>query len=100
MPEPDVDEEVLMSALADAGVDACLVSWDDDPARDWSGYRVAVVRSTWNYIDHLDRFNDWAAAAAEQTLLLNPASVITWNTHKGYLRDLADQGLSLIHICT
>lgn len=96
MPEPDVDEEVLMSALVDAGVSASLVNWDDDPAHDWSTYRVAVVRSTWNYIDHLDRFNDWAAGAAQQTLLLNPAPVITWNTHKGYLRDLADQGVPIV----
>ena len=35
-------------------------------------------------------------AAASRTRLLNPAAVLTWNTHKGYLRDLADQGVPIV----
>ena len=96
MPEPDNDEELLMGALAAAGVDAHLVAWDGDPDRDWGRYRAAVVRSTWNYIDHLDRFTDWARSTAEQTVLANPAPVIEWNTHKSYLKDLAARGLPVV----
>lgn len=96
MPEPDNDEDLLLDALARAEVDAHLVAWDGDPDRDWSRYRAAVIRSTWNYIDHLDRFLDWTRATAEQTVLLNPAGVIEWNTHKSYLRDLAERGLPVV----
>ena len=96
MPEPDVDQDVLMTALRTGGVDARLVAWDADPQHDWSQYALAVIRSTWNYIDHLDRFHDWVEAAAGQTSVLNPAAVITWNTHKGYLRDLADRGVPVV----
>ncbi|MFN8126551.1 MAG: hypothetical protein U0R64_08615 [Candidatus Nanopelagicales bacterium] len=95
MPEPDVDADVLMDALAAAGVGAELVAWDDLGV-DWSVYGCAVVRSAWNYIDHLDAFNAWAARAGEATSLFNPAPVITWNTHKGYLRELADQGVDVV----
>ncbi len=96
MPEPDVDQDVLMTALRTGGVDARLVAWDADPQHDWSQYSLAVIRSTWNYIDHLDRFHEWVEAAAGQTSVFNPAAVITWNTHKGYLRDLADRGVPVV----
>lgn len=96
MPEPDVDQDVLMTALRTGGIDARLVPWDGDPGHDWSQYSLAVIRSTWNYIDHLDRFHGWVESTAEQTQLLNPAGVITWNTHKGYLRDLADRGVPVV----
>lgn len=95
LPEPDVDQDVLMQGLAVAGIDAELVAWDD-PSADWSAYGTAVLRSAWNYIDDVDGFNAWATRVGEVTHLRNPASVITWNTHKGYLRDLADQGVPIV----
>lgn len=96
MPEPDVDQDVLMMALRTGGVDARLVPWDGDPEHDWSQYGLAVIRSTWNYIDHFDRFHEWVEETARRTRLWNPAEVITWNTHKGYLRDLADRGVPVV----
>ncbi len=96
MPEPDHDEDVLLDALRDAGVAVELVAWDTEPAPDWGSYRAAVIRSTWNYIDHLDRFLDWALATERMTRLLNPASVVVWNTHKGYLRDLVEVGVPVV----
>ena len=95
MPEPDDDQDVLLEALADAGVAARLVAWDD-PAADWPSYPLAVVRSAWNYIDDVEGFNAWARRAGRVTRLMNPAEVITWNTHKGYLRDLADRGVEVV----
>lgn len=96
MPEPDPDQDVLLAALLGAGVDAHLVAWDDDADRDWSQFGLSVIRSTWNYIDDLAGFNDWAQRAGTVTELLNPAAVLTWNTHKGYLRDLADRGVPIV----
>lgn len=95
LPEPDVDEDLLLTALADAGLGPDLVAWDDD-AVDWSRFDLAVLRSPWNYIDHLERFLDWADQAAGQTQVCNPVEVLRWNTHKGYLRDLAGQGVPVV----
>ena len=95
MPEPDPDEEVLQHALSAAGLAPALVAWDD-PAVDWQRWDLAVLRSPWNYIDHLDAFLSWAEQTAARTRLLNPVEVVRWNTHKGYLRDLADQGVPVV----
>lgn len=95
LPEPDVDEDLLMAALADAGLDAKLVAWDDESVR-WSEFQIAVLRSPWNYIERLDDFLDWAVLAGTQTHLFNPVEVVHWNTHKGYLRDLAKRGVPVV----
>lgn len=95
MPEEDVDEQLLMSALDDAGLDAELVAWDD-PDVDWASFDLAVLRSPWNYIDDLHGFLDWTVAAGTATTLYNPVEVVHWNTHKGYLRDLARRGVPVV----
>lgn len=95
MPEEDVDEELLLAALADAGLSPTLAAWDDETI-DWSQFGMAVLRSPWNYIDHLDAFLDWAVRAGTATRLFNPVEVVQWNTHKGYLRQLATQGVPVV----
>ena len=95
IPEPDVDEDLLMTALADAGIDAHLVAWDDTTV-DWPRFRAAVLRSPWNYIERLDDFLQWATETSEVSTLLNPLEVVQWNTHKGYLRDLSEQGVPVV----
>ncbi len=95
MPEEDVDEALLLGALADAGLNPTLAAWDDDTI-DWSRFSMAVLRSAWNYIDHLDAFLEWAVHAGTHTALFNPVEVVQWNTHKGYLRQLAKQGVPVV----
>jgi len=95
MPEEDLDEQLLLDALSEAGLDPHLVAWDDTSV-DWSSYGMAVLRSAWNYIDHLDDFLAWAVRAGTATRLFNPVEVVHWNTHKGYLRQLAKQGVPVV----
>jgi glutathione synthase/RimK-type ligase-like ATP-grasp enzyme len=95
MPEDDPDEDLLLAALQDAGLEPTLAAWDD-PNVHWSDYRLAVLRSAWNYIDHLEAFLDWAVRAGTETTLFNPVEVVQWNTHKGYLRTLAKQGVPVV----
>ncbi len=95
MPEEDLDEQLLLDALTEAGLEPHLVAWDD-PSVDWSAYPIAVLRSAWNYIDHLDEFLEWAVRAGTVTRLFNPVEVVHWNTHKGYLRQLAKQGVPVV----
>jgi glutathione synthase/RimK-type ligase-like ATP-grasp enzyme len=95
MPEPDVDEDLLLDALRAADLEPSLVAWDDANVA-WGDYDLAVLRSPWNYIDDLDGFLSWAQTCAHATTLLNPVDVVRWNTHKGYLRDLAKQGVPVV----
>jgi hypothetical protein len=85
----------LKPELAARGLSAALVAWDD-PAVDWSAFRLCVIRATWDY--HLRRreFLAWAERVATQTALWNPLNLVRWNTHKGYLRDLEAQGVAIV----
>ena len=95
LPEPDPDQDLLLAALASAGVDAKLVAWDDPNVR-WADFQLAVLRSTWNYIQDLPAFLDWIRHTSKLTQLLNPAEVVLANSHKRYLIELADRGLPVV----
>ena len=81
-----------MDAAAARGLEAEIVVWDDDKV-DWSAYDTVVVRSCWDYLDRRDAFLAWAAQVPN---LFNPPDVLTWNTDKVYLRELADAGVPVI----
>ena len=88
----DVDLPLIVDAAAARGLDAEIAVWDDEDV-DWSAFDVVVVRSCWDYLDRRDAFLAWAATVPN---LLNPADVLTWNTDKVYLRELADAGVPVI----
>lgn len=90
---PDLDDDrPVIGALAERGVDAEPVVWDD-PDVDWSAYDLVVVRSTWDYSPRRDEFVAWARSVPA---IANPADVIAWNTDKGYLRVLETAGVPVI----
>jgi hypothetical protein len=92
LPDLDPDDRLLRAALAERGVRAEAVLWDD-PAVDWAGYRLAVIRSPWDYPSRRDEFVAWAATVPG---LANPADIVDWNTDKRYLRDLAAAGVPTV----
>ncbi len=89
------DDAPLVAELASRGISAEPVVWDD-PAADWSAYRLVMIRSTWDYPLRRDEFVDWADRVGALTQLCNSADVVRWNTHKGYLRDLEAAGLPVV----
>jgi len=78
------DDQLLVAPLAAAGVVAEPAVWDD-PAVDWSGFDLVVLRSAWDYPSRRDAFVAWATSVER---LLNPADVVAWNTDKRYLAAL------------
>jgi hypothetical protein len=91
----DEDLPPLLAALDAAGLDAAVADWDD-PGVDWTGFRLALLRSTWDYTERFAEFLAWAERTAKLTTLLNPPPVIRWNTDKHYLRDLARAGVPTV----
>jgi hypothetical protein len=91
----DADLEPLIAALSREGLMGEPALWDD-PAVHWSGYSLAVVRSTWDYVSRRDQFVAWAERTASLTRLENAASVLRWNTDKRYLRELKQGGVHVI----
>jgi hypothetical protein len=91
----DEDLPFLETAMRAAGVRLHVVDWDDRLAP-WSTFDVAVLRSTWDYIDRLPEFLAWVDSIARVTTLLNPPRVVRWNTDKHYLSDLARVGIPVV----
>jgi O-ureido-D-serine cyclo-ligase len=91
----DEDLPPLCAALATRGIDHEVVDWHD-PAVDWRRYHAAILRSTWDYIDRFAEFNAWIDRVCGLTRLLNPPEVVRWNTHKGYLLELAGRGVPIV----
>lgn len=95
LPQPDPDEGIFVGALRARGHEVEVVAWDDASV-DWRSFDLAVIRSTWNYVHHVDAFRDWLARVSEQTRLENPAASVRWNLDKRYLRELAERGVPIV----
>lgn len=88
----DPDDELLLRPLKERGIQAEAAAWDD-PAVDWAGYDLAVLRSTWDYATRLGEFLAWARRVPR---LANPVAAVEWNTDKRYLRELAAAGVPTV----
>ena len=58
-PDPDLDTPLVVDAMTGAGYRVDVADWRD-PSVDWSGARVTMLRSPWDYVHHLDAFLGWA----------------------------------------
>ena len=68
----DEDLPPLADAVRRAGAQVATPCWDD-PAVDWSAFDVAVLRSTWDYVERIDEFLGWARALRGADAALQPA---------------------------
>lgn len=94
MAKPDPETHLLVAALARIGVEAVVAPWDSP--EDWAAYPLVVVRTPWDYFRRLPEFLGWAARTSQLTAFVNPVSVIEWNSHKAYLRELAAKGIPTV----
>jgi glutathione synthase/RimK-type ligase-like ATP-grasp enzyme len=94
-PDPDIDMDLAVSALAAVGLAVEVVVWDD-PGVDWTRYEAALLRSVWDYVPRFADFIEWARRVAGQTRLLPSLAVIEANTDKRYLADLAAAGVPVV----
>jgi hypothetical protein len=93
-PDPDLDWPLVREAAQSIGLD--LVEQDWREPCDWSKFDLVLVRSTWNYSDHLDEFLHWAREVSQTTNLINDLGVVEANIDKGYLAKLATAGVETI----
>jgi glutathione synthase/RimK-type ligase-like ATP-grasp enzyme len=101
---PNLDElfqedELLIRGFRSDGFQAEPVPWSS-PGIDWRKYDIALIRSTWDYIDERDRFlRVLSEVEASSCRLFNPLSAVRWNIDKHYLFDLAQWGIPIIPTC-
>ncbi len=91
----DEDMPPLLAALREADLQADVRAWDD-PTVSWTRYDLVVLRSTWDYSTRLPEFLRWCEATSKTTRLLNPLSVVYWNTDKHYLGQLEAAGIAIV----
>ncbi|WP_435057963.1 ATP-grasp domain-containing protein [Streptomyces sp. bgisy060] len=91
----DPELKTATGALESLGLSVAAVPWDA-PNVDWSRYRSAIVRSTWDYTARHAEFLTTVQRIGDLSVLANPAPVIAWNSRKHYLRDLAERGCSVV----
>jgi O-ureido-D-serine cyclo-ligase len=91
----DEDLPPLLAALDAADVSAAVADWDD-PEVDWAAFRLALLRSAWDYAERVTEFLAWAERTAALTTLLNPPALLRWNTDKHYLAELARSGVPTV----
>ena len=92
VPDLDSDDLLLVAPLADRGIRTAAVVWDD-PTVDWASFDLVVLRSSWDYAPRRSEFVAWAQSVPR---LVNPADVVTWNTDKSYLVDVAAHGVPVV----
>lgn len=89
------DDRMLLDKLEQSHIECQVLPWDQD-AVDWSRFSACLIRSTWDYSTRHQAFLRWIDAVAPVLPLINPASVLRWNTHKGYLLELERVGLPVV----
>lgn len=88
----------LQQALALADVTGIPVSWPDhvDDAAALTGYPLVLPLLAWGYHrDHALWMKGCATWARAGVRMLNPPSVLGWNSDKSYLDRLAAQGVAI-----
>lgn len=92
----DRDIDPVTAASAELGVELEPVRWRESDDVDWSVFDLAVIRSPWDYPDHLDTFLDWLAEAERRLPVSNDPEVVRWNLDKAYLQEMADAGIPVV----
>lgn len=91
------DEDAdLLQFLTEKGLDTVPTIWNDENV-DWESFHVAIIKSPWDYHNHLPQFLNWLDTLQKLNVkVLNPVEIITWNSHKRYLKDISKNGLPVI----
>ena len=91
-----IDDELAVLPLARRGIKVETLPWDR-PGVDWRQYALVVVRSTWDYPRHSERFLDVLETIERQGVRLeNGSEIARWSMRKTYLRDLAAKGIEIV----
>ncbi len=88
-------DHLLFAPLSAQGWSAEEIPWNRQGVA-WADYDAVIIRSTWDYQNHLEAFLETLAGIDAATRLLNPLGICRWNCHKSYLRELAGQGVPTV----
>lgn len=90
-----IDDDLVHDPLIRLGWEVHNIPWNK--AEDWNMYDVVVIRSPWDYQDHLSHFLQVLEEINQsKAILLNSQEIVKWNINKNYLFDLEKKGVELV----
>lgn len=100
-PELQPGDRILADRLIEKGVDVKAVPWNDpgwgnEEKSNFAGADIILIRSTWDYFMHVDKFSQWLDALSSFGNVLNRPSLMRWNMTKTYLGELEDAGVAIV----
>lgn len=91
-----IDDDLVHPELRNRGWEIEDIPWDQRGV-DWNRFDVVVIRSPWDYQQHLDRFLDvLGTIETSDAMLFNPLEIVRWNITKSYLQDLKRRAAPVI----
>lgn len=95
IPGLDPDDRILVDELRKRGMTVSAATWSD-PGVDWPLSRLCLVRSTWDYHTRYEEFRRWLDYVASVSVVRNDPGLLTWNSHKSYLREIEARGVPVV----
>lgn len=90
------EDNLLLNGFKKHGFEAESVVWNQ-PEVDWNQFDIALIRSTWDYLDEREQFLQVLSHIEDSTCkLFNPLAAVRWNIDKRYLFDLKRWGVPII----
>jgi glutathione synthase/RimK-type ligase-like ATP-grasp enzyme len=90
------EDHLLLQGFEARGFQAQSVVWSE-PGIDWNQFDIALIRSTWDYLDEREQFLQVLSQIEDSSCrLFNPLAAVRWNIDKHYLFDLQKWGLPII----
>ncbi|MFT7381081.1 MAG: glutathione synthase/RimK-type ligase-like ATP-grasp enzyme, partial [Roseivirga sp.] len=88
------EDGLVVEAFERKGLTVGRKSWSDKEF-DWSKTKMVLIRSTWDYFDRYEEWQNWLTVVSSQTRLINPIETVRWNMDKHYLGDLKARGVNI-----
>ena len=90
------EDKILQRGFEAHGFETDLVVWNR-PTIDWNQYDLALIRSTWDYLDRKDLFLEvLSRIEASSCKLYNSLEAVRWNIDKHYMFDLEKWDVPII----
>ena len=89
-------DRLLAQSFRKQGVQVTAAIWSEATVN-WQDFQAIIIRSCWDYHKQVEQFLQWIEVIERLNIpLYNQASIIQWNYHKGYLKEMAERGIPII----
>lgn len=89
------EDLIITKALEKAGLRVTRKDWAD-ASFNWEDAGSVVFRTTWDYFDRFEEFDQWLTQNSDKTLFINSIELIQWNIDKHYLGYLVENNVRTV----